>query len=160
MKSLVAYKSVSFGYDSVAPSFSFKFLSVLFTQDAWSSSCEVETAWGRLDHREKCLPLLSPPPVAVYPFVCTAADYASTVAFGFQVNASPSSTPNHDNIFGLLVLTATSMPFSGDWELPTVLPHTILVQLGFTGLPSSSPLSLSYSVAWAPRWTGAPLEIL
>lgn len=155
MKSLVAYKSVSFGYDSVAPSFSFKFLSVLFTQDAWSSSCEVETAWGRLDHREKCLPLLSPPPVAVYLFVCTAADHASTVAFGFQVNASPSSTPNHDNIFGLLVLTATSMPFSGDWELPTVLPHTILYNWDLQCCPH--PVPSASLILWLEHHVGREL---
>lgn len=73
------------------------------------------------------------------------------VAVGFQVTAATFPDPNQEDVSGLLVLSATSVPFSGDQELPSAFYTpcgTIRIyKASRTSVHPDSPLSLSYSMA-------------
>lgn len=72
------------------------------------------------------------------PFACTAADHGSTLASGVEVKASTTHNPQPPTmrtLFGLLVLAATSVAFSGNRELSTAFPTPHQCGQGLQGFP-------------------------
>ena len=133
MKSLVAYKSVCFGYYSVDPSFSLKVPSVLLTGNACRFWCEVKTWFGGVrNHGEKYQPLLSPPH-ALCLYCCWP--WFDVILLCWSQSFHNPQPPTMRMLFGLRVLAAISVPFSGERELSTAFPTPHWCGQGLQGFP-------------------------
>lgn len=129
-------------------SLSLAFPSFLLSRCAWSSWCEVKPQyWDMPAGGETGHHLLSPLSVALCP-LCFRCCWLWVCR---HFSASTSSASNHVDSFGLLVLVDACLPFMGAESF-----HLLSATVGSQKVPLTPhhrPLSLCYSMAWAPCWT-------